>query len=175
MPELIRKFFVSLKRKPQNIALVSVTVAFMWYSFNLSMVSFTTTHLQGNNMGLTGFTIMLFSSLAILCCLNAFPYRRKVNVLMLVLLFVLLAIVLLCDLHFLRCIRDKLAQGVVSQEDIPSVMKTRTIMIVHMALVAVAVALAATLPLYRKAIRRINTSVEVAGNAEMGTVDITDE
>ena len=41
--------------------------------------------------------------------------QLKKNKLAVVSMFVLLAIVLLCDLHFLRCIRDKLAQGVVSQ------------------------------------------------------------
>ena len=87
MPEFIRKFFVALKRKPQTIALVAVTVAFIWYSFNLTVISFTTTRLQGNNMGLTGFAVMLFSILAIVCCMNAFPYRKKANVPMLVLTF----------------------------------------------------------------------------------------
>lgn len=175
MPELIRKFFVALKRKPQNIALVSVAIAFIWYSFNLTVVSFTTTRLQGNNMGLTGFAIMLFSTLAIVCCLNAFPYRKKTNVLMLVLLFVMLAIVLFCDVHYLICIRDKIAGGTITAENMPTVEKTRTVMIVHAVLVVIGAALSATLPLYKKAIRKINTSVEVAANSGMGTIDISDE
>ena len=119
MPEIYRRFFVALKRKPQNIPIVAVALCFVWYSFNLSLVSFTTTRLQAPNMGLTGFAIMLLSVLAIVCGLNAFPYRKKVNVPMLVLLFVMMAIIIFCDVYYLRCIADKLnakALGEVTNE-----------------------------------------------------------
>ena len=89
-----------------------MTAAFIWYSFNLSVISFTTTRLQGNNMGLTGFAVMLFSTLAIVCCMNAFPYRKKVNTPMLVLLYAMLAIVLVCDIHYIGCISDKLGSDI---------------------------------------------------------------
>lgn len=175
MPEFIRKFIVALKRKPQTIALVSVAVAFIWYSFNLTVISFTTTRLQGNNMGLTAFAIMLLSVLAIVCCMNAFPYRKKVNVPMLVLLFVMLGIVLFCDFHYMNCIADKIASGTISTENLPEVDQAKRIMIVHVILVCVSAALVALLPVYRKLLRKINTSVEVEGNAEMEAIDISGE
>jgi NAD/NADP transhydrogenase beta subunit len=175
MPEFIRKFIVALKRKPQNIALFAVIVSFVWYSFNLKVISFTTTRLQGNNMGLTGFAIMLFSTLAIVCCLNAFPYRKKVNKPMLVLLFLMIGIVLFCDIHYLNCIADKLASGIITEASLPEVVQARDVMRVHIILLAVSTFLIVTLPVYRKALRKINTSVEVEENGEMGAIDISGE
>ena len=175
MPEFIRKFFVALKRKPQTIALVAVTVAFIWYSFNLTVISFTTTRLQGNNMGLTGFAVMLFSILAIVCCMNAFPYRKKANVPMLVLLFVMVAIILFCDVHYLNCIADKVNSGTIEAANLPEVKQAENVMKVHIVLVGISALLAATLPIYRKWIRKINTSVEVAENQEMQAIDISGE
>ena len=265
-PEFLRKFFVSLKRKPQNIPLVAVTLCFIWYSFNLTTISFTTTRLQGNNMGLTGFAIMLFSTLAVVCCLNAFPYRKKVKIPMLVLLYVMLAIVLYCDFHYIRCVTDKLAQNIIGQvthetemtilakwrtdnlmlviilliviwgffeyyfihdgvsavrkeknarkaftffavalaggltaygimrvvsyfqhnsddmlnaANVPDIIRTvvtaRQIMFAHMIMIIISTVLVATLPLYRKLIRKINTSVAIEENAEMEAIDISGE
>ena len=173
--EMIRKFFVALKRKPQNIPLAAILVAFVWYSFNLTLISFTTTRLQGNNMGLTAFAIMLFSTLMILCCMNAFPYQKKVHKPMLVLLFVMLAIVLYCDFHYLNCIALKMDAGGIEEVALPKVLEARRIMNVHVIMLAVSAVLVVTLPLYRKLIRKINTSVEVAENAEMEAIDISGE
>lgn len=175
MPEFIRKFFVALKRKPQNIPLVAIAVCFIWYSFNLSSTAFTTSRLQGSNMGLTGFAIMLFSTLAIVCCMNAFPYRKKVKVPMLVLLFVLLGIIVFCDIHYLNCIASKLDTGLVESKLIDKVAGTRQVMTTHLIMVLVSTALVITLPIYRKWIRKIKTSIEVAENAEMEAIDISGE
>ncbi len=175
-PEFIRKFFVALKRKPQQIPLVAVMICFIWYSFNLTTVSFTTTRLQGNNMGLTGFAVMLFSTLAIVCCMNAFPYRKKVKVPMLVLLFIMLAIIIFCDFHYVNCVTEKIAAEVIKNEsDMARIVQAKSIMTTHIIMVIVSAVLVATLPLYSKLIRKIRTSIEVAENAEMAAIDISGE
>lgn len=175
-PEFIRKFFVALKRKPQQIPLVAVMICFIWYSFNLTTVSFTTTRLQGNNMGLTGFAVMLFSTLAIVCCMNAFPYRKKVKVPMLVLLFIMLAIIIVCDFHYVNCVTEKIAAEVIKNEsDLVRIVQAKSIMTTHIIMVIVSAVLVATLPLYSKLIRKIRTSIEVAENAEMAAIDISGE
>ena len=51
--EALRKFIVSLKRKPQNIAMVALVVSFLVYSLNLTSVSNTTAKIQGAGMGLS--------------------------------------------------------------------------------------------------------------------------
>ena len=71
--EMLRKFIVSLKRKPQNIAMAALVVSFLVYSLNLTSISNTTAKIQGGGMGFTGFCTMLFSILSFVCFLNAFP------------------------------------------------------------------------------------------------------
>ena len=263
MPEIVRRFFVALKRKPQNIPIVAVVICFVWYSFNLSLISFTTTRLQATNMGLTGFVIMLLSVLAIVCCMNAFPYRKKVNIAMLVLLYIMLAVMIVCDLYYLSCITNKLNANVIGEvrlkaetlagwrfgnlniamlllivlwgiigiyivssvirssgkneigstvmicieiliilalcvaafrisgivmehqeemlkvrkmdETMQKVLVTERVMQVHLVMTGISALLVATLPVYRKLIRKIDTSIEVAENAEMEAIDISGE
>ncbi len=104
MKEYIRKLLVSLKRSPQTIALIVLALAFVYYSFNLTQISNTTAYIQGSGMGLSAFVIMLFSVLAMVCFLNSFPRRKRANVPMLVLLFVMLGVTLFCNLNYQKCI-----------------------------------------------------------------------
>ena len=62
--EFFRKRLVSLKRKPQFIAMFVLVVAFIYYSFNLSSIANTTALINGPHMGLSEFCVMLFSALA---------------------------------------------------------------------------------------------------------------
>lgn len=169
-----RKIFVALKRKPQNIPLVMITCCFIWYSFNLSLVSFTTTRLQSDT-GLMGFVIMLLSILVIVCCMNAFPYRKKTKMPMLILAFVMLAIILTCDALYLTTVAGKLAEGKIEVAAVPKVIQTRSVLTAHMIMIGIAALLTATLPVYRKWIRKINTSIEIAENVEMEAIDISGE
>ncbi len=111
LPEPRRKLFVALKRKPQQIPLVVFGLAFVVYSFNLTAISNTTNYIQATNMGLTGFVTMLCSVLLLMCCMNAFPYRKKVNVFMLVLTCVMVAILLYCDYYYYSSINARVLQA----------------------------------------------------------------
>ena len=91
--EAIRKMLVSLKRKPHMIALLVLAAAFVYYSFNLTTISNTTAYVNLNSMGLCSFAIMLFSVLLLVCFLNAFPHRKKVNIPMLALMFAMIVCV----------------------------------------------------------------------------------
>ena len=85
MKEFFRKRMVTLKRRTHLIPLVILAVAFVYYSLNLTVISNTTSLINGAHMGLAEFATMLFSVLSLVCFLNAFPHRKKVNVPMLVL------------------------------------------------------------------------------------------
>ena len=173
-----RKFLVAIKRKPQNIPLCVLLLAFVLYSFQLTAISNTTSYIQGNNMGLTGFVTMLFSVLLLVCCMNAFPYRKKTNVVMLTLLFVMIGVVLFCDVYYVGLIRTALTREVNPIEIVPSIAyidTARRVIYSHMVVMAVGAALAATLPVYRKWLKKIDTSVEVADNGDMGAIDISNE
>lgn len=178
--EICRKFIVTLKRRPQLIPLVVFIVAFIIYSFNLTKISDTTALLQGKNMGLSVFAVMLFSMLSILCFMNAFPYRKKPNIPMMVIMFVMIAIMIFCDVFYLNSITKMLATEAGSKIEITA--KKNTFIIYaqyyiqrHIIVLAVGVVLTALLPVYSKLIRKIKTSVEVEGNAEMGAIDIAND
>ena len=73
--EFWRKRLVSLKRKPSNIALFVMGIAFIYYTFNLTQISNTTALINGPHMGLTEFITILLSTLSLVCFLNSFPHR----------------------------------------------------------------------------------------------------
>lgn len=174
--ETLRKFIVSLKRKPQNIAMAALVVSFLVYSLNLTSISNTTAKIQGTGMGFTGFCTMLFSILSFVCFLNAFPYRKKANVPMLVLMFGMFAIVACCDWYYLGAISRAItrAESPISPVDFPYVAKAQVVLHWHMVLLGVTTLLVITLPVYRKALRKIKTSVEVEDNGRLDAIDITD-
>lgn len=174
--ETLRKFIVSLKRKPQNIAMAALVVSFLVYSLNLTSISNTTAKIQGTGMGFTGFCTMLFSILSFVCFLNAFPYRKKANVPMLVLMFGMFAIVAGCDWYYLGAIARAItrAESPISPVDFPYVAKAQVVLHWHMVLLGVTTLLVITLPVYRKALRKIKTSVEVEDNGRLDAIDITD-
>lgn len=175
--ERLRKFVVSLKRKPQTIAMVALVISFLVYSLNLTSISNTTAKIQGTGMGFTGFCTMLFSILSFVCFLNAFPHRKKVNVPMLVLMFAMFAIVVYCDGYYLGAIARAVtrAESPISPVDFHYVAKAQSTLRVHRILVGITTLLVITMPLYRKALRKIKTSVEVEDNGKLDAIDISEE
>ena len=170
LKERCRKFIVALKRRPQHIPLAVFIVAFIIYSFNLTAVSNTTALLGGPNMGLAAFAIMLFSMLSLLCFNNAFPYRKPVHKPMLIIMFVMQAIILFSDWYYLqRIVADGAA---VDWNQNTFIYFAQYYLTVHIAVIAVGVVLTALLPVYSKLLRKINTNVEVEGNADMGDIDL---
>lgn len=175
MKEFFRKRIVALKRKPQMIAMVVLAFAFIYYSFNLTNVSDTTAKIQGPGMGLSGFVTMLFSVLSLVCFLNAFPHRKKVNIPMLVLMFLMLGAIVFCDFYYGARINDALLRennpiSITSENAYISAVQS--MLKVHAGIVGVGAALVALLPVYTPLIRRINTSVEVAANENMGEIEL---
>lgn len=176
--EFIRKKIVSLKRNPSMIPLLMLAATFVLYSFNLTDMSNTTAKIQGSGMGLAQFCIMLFSLLSMVCLLNAFPRRKKPNIPMIVVMYVMFAIIICCDIHYSNAI-----MAAMTRPESPIKVELATIYIAeaynmlgtHMILMFVTAALVATLPIYSKLLRRINTSVQVDDNGEMGQIELNDE
>ena len=175
--EFIRKRIVSLKRRPQTIALVVLVLAFLYYSLNLTNISNTTAKIQGPGMGLCGFVTMLFSILSMVSFLNAFPHRKKVNVPMLVVMFAMLAAIIYCDIYYGGCITNAItrANNPIDTVASPYILVARSVLRVHIVILCIAVGLVALLPVYSKLLRKINTSVEVEGNGGMDAIDISGE
>ena len=175
--ESLRKGIVSLKRKPQTIPLVMLLISFVYYSFNLNNMSNTTAKIQGVGMGLCQFCIMLFSLLSMVCMLNAFPTRKKPVMPMVVLTFVMFAIIIYCDIHYCNAIMAALTRAespIVLDVNTAYIASAYNMLQTFMVLIGVTAVLVLTLPVYSKLIRKINTSVEVEGNADMGKIEISE-
>lgn len=173
--EFVRKRLVGLKRKPQTIALVVLVAAFVYYSFNLTNVSDTTAKIQCNGMGLSGFVTMLFSVLSLVCCLNAFPRRKPINIPMLVLMVAMLGAVVFCDIYYGNCITAAITRAnnpIATTGENSYIPAVQSMLKTHMIIVIVGVALAVLLPVYAPLIRKINTSVEVEANENMGEIEL---
>ncbi len=173
--EVIRKFFVSLKRSPQNIALVALVAAFLVYSLNLASIANTTTRINTSNMGQCEFGAMLFSILSFVIFLRCFPKRQKPKYVMVGLLILTLGLVLFTDIIYVL----RIHQAINNPDDpiaITDFISTaQSVVSVHIILIAVSILLILLLPVYGKLLRKINTSIEVEGNESMGAIDISGE
>jgi hypothetical protein len=178
MPEFLRRFFVALKRQPSIIALVVLIIAFFYYSLNLTHISDTTAKIQGPGMGLSGFATMLFSMLSLVCFLNAFPKRKKPVLAMVILMFVMFAIIIFCDVHYSGLIMNAL-----TRTENPIKLDASTIYIAqaynvlqtHIVLECIGIALVLLMPVYTKLLRKVNTSITVEDNGKMDAIDISGE
>lgn len=178
MKESVRKALVGLKRKPSNIALCVLVIAFLQYSLSLTAISNTTAKIQGANMGLYGFVTMLFSMLGLVCYGNSFPHRKPVNKPMLALTFIMFGVVIFTDVSYMNTVSYAINREVdpIAVTATTSYI-TSSISILRWNIVIIALGLLATalLPVYKPFIKRINTSIAVEAAAEMNAIDISGE
>lgn len=173
-----RKFLVSLKRRPQMIPLAVLVVAFLFYSLNLMYISDTTARIQGPGMGLAGFAAMLLSILSFVCFLNAFPYRKKPNMPMVVLMFALLIVVIAADGYYISTIWSAITRPdnpIKVTADTSYIAYAEYYLRIHIGILAAGLVLTALLPVYSKWLRKIKTSIDVVDNGSMEAIDISGE
>ena len=172
--EGFRKFLVSLKHKPHMIPMVMMVITFLYYSLNLTHVSNATASINKTPMGLCGFITMLFSMLALVCFMNAFPNRKPVNKPMLIIMLLMVAAILASDVIYIMTLVD----AVMGSDKIKVTMDKLKIMNqvmqdlwVHGILLLVSTAVLALLPVYSKLLRKIDTSIEVEAGQEIASLD----
>ena len=170
--EFIRKSIVSLKRKPETIAMVVLVIAFLVYSLNLTYISHTTARIQGPGMGIYGFITMLLSMLSFVCFTSSYPRRKKPNYLMIGLMFVMFVIIIFCDIKYKGLITSALtrAENPIKEEDY--ITKAAKALNAHIIILIIGAALVALRPVYAKMIRSIKTSIEVEDSGNMAAIDI---
>lgn len=176
--EFFRKRLVSLKRKPNMIPLVVMVLAFLYYSFNLTQISNTTALINGPHMGLTEFATMLFSALSLVCFLNAFPHRKKVNIPMLALMVVMVGGLIFCDIYYGGRITIAITRETNRIDPTGKnifVANAKHVLDVHKIILIVGLALTALLPVYSPLLKKINTSIQVEGSGDMAAIDISQE
>lgn len=175
--EFFRKRLVGLKRKPHMIPLAVMVIAFLYYSFNLTQISNTTALINGPGMGLAEFCTMLFSTLSLVCFLNAFPHRKKLNLPMLILMLLMVGGLVYCDVYYGGCITNATtrAENRIDPASYSFVGAAASMLNVHSVILCLGVVLTALLPVYTKMLRKINTNIDVEGNSGMGQIDISGE
>ncbi|MBO7698405.1 MAG: hypothetical protein J6S38_05150, partial [Erysipelotrichaceae bacterium] len=136
-------------------------------------VSNTTAVINKSAMGLCEFVIMLFSILAFVCFLNAYPKRQKPILPMVILLYVLQLIVVAADVTYLSRINEGLAtiQITAARQFIP---QAQSMLMVHIVLVIITIVLIALIPVIGKMLSKIDTSIALAGNDDV-TIELVDE
>jgi len=176
--ESIRKALVSLKRKPQSIPMVVLAIAFLYYSLNLTHISDTTAKIQLNGMGLSGFCTMLFSLLSFVCFLNAYPHRKKTNIPMLVLMLLMLAGLIFCDTFYAGQIQQALTRAdhpIIVDAGTQYIADAYRVLRVHRAIIAIGAVLTLLVPVLRRLLRRIDTSLPAEEMGEMGEIQLSSE
>lgn len=178
LKERVRKFFVALKKNPQAIPLVALTVAFVQFTLNLSDISNTTAKIQGQNMGLSQFVSMLFMLLSFVCLLNAFPKRKKPNLAMNIILRVLYGAVIFADAHYLGCINKALtrvANPIVITADTAYIEIARQALKAHIVLIAITIFFVIFEPIFAALIKKIKTSIEIEEGEKIEAIDIAED
>ena len=174
MKEFFRKLMVSLKRRPHNIPLVGLLLAFLYFALNLTKISDTTAKIQGANMGLSAFVIMLFSILVFVCFMNSFPRRQKPNIIMLCVTYLMLGCIVLADFNYRRCILNAYATegfaDVVAKN--PYISQAQSVISVHMILILCVAVLIALIPVYSKLLKKINTNIDLEYSGKMADIEI---
>lgn len=178
LKESFRKFIVNLKHRPQNIPLVMLVITFLYFALNLTHISDTTAKINGANMGLCGFAVMLLSILSLVCFGNSFPRRKPVNKPMYILMFIMFAIILLADTTYMNTVYTAITRpenAIAVTENTRYIALAYNNLATHRILLVVSIILILFLPVYSKLIRKINTSIEVEAGEEMGEIDISGE
>ncbi len=172
--EFFRKMVVSLKRNPKLIPMVILIFGFAYYSLNITAISETTLQLQlpGKNMGLTAFAIMLLSLLCVVCLMNAFPRRKKVNIPMLVVGLVMVGVIIYCDFHYANCIYGWWSS---QERRFDYVTKAYNAINTHMIITIVGLVTVALMPVYPKILGKINTRVELEDNGNMDAIELSED
>lgn len=177
LKDSIRKGIVSLKRNPSMIPMTVLMIAFLVFSLNLTDLSDTTAKIQGSGMGLSQFTVMLLSMLSMVCLMNAFPRRKKPNMPMIVVMFVMFAVMIFCDIHYREAIWAAVTRPtnpIVLDANTAYISSAYNLLQTHLILVIVTAVLVVTLPVYTKWLKKINTSVAVEDNGSMGEIEINE-
>ena len=176
LKEWCRKRIVALKVKPQTIPLVVMvitTVYFMLVLFSVSkavQAAATATSVTG----ICTFITTLLSLLYLVSFLNSFPKRKKPNIFFIVVVALMIAGQLACDLVYYfqmdKCISQKPALA-------PSIEPAQPYIIGHIVLLALSAVVFALLPVYAKLIRKIDTSIKLESATEHmhGNIDIEED
>ena len=181
LKEWWRKRIVALKVKPQTIPLLVMVITTIYYM----LILFTVSRAVKNNYedtaatGICVFITTLLSLLYLVSFLNSFPKRKKPNIFFIVLVFLMIAGQLGCDIAYYLQIDNAMSKVVDTTNNInyDTAMAAQPLMLGHIILLGLSAIVFALLPVYSKLIKKINTSIKVDSATEhMGEkIDIEED
>ncbi len=158
-----RKQIVNLKRRPSNIALVFFVITSLVYMIAYSTVAEMLYGGRENPViewsALCSFVVFLFSILILVLYLQAFPKRKKPNVVMLVLVGLFAAVMIAMDIICYLELQDVFAAA--TRPLTPEYYASESIFLAHIVLVALSSVVLACTPLIKMGLMKINTRKEV--------------
>ncbi|MDE6586172.1 MAG: hypothetical protein K2K80_05795 [Clostridia bacterium] len=179
--EWLRKKVVALKRAPHNIPLVFLAIVTIYYLlvlFNVSQaINSSAANVHVKATGICVFVTTLLSLLVLVSFLNAFPKRKKPNIFFIVLVFVMIAAMIACDVVYYVQMNTCLANITAGTSMYQSIESVQPYVLVHIVLLGVSAIVFALLPVYAKLINKINTKVELESATENmhGEIDIEED
>lgn len=178
--EWARKKVVGLKRSPQTITLVALFITTALWLIWLFTFSKTIDKCSSAEWcGLVVFVNTLVSILILALFGSAFPKRKKPSIVFIALLFVFMALIIVCDVVYYVQMKGYIyGASNLTASDLKKdsyVLDSLTLAIVHMVLIGVCALLLATLPLYKRLINMINTKKEVASNEIKEVIDVEED
>lgn len=175
--EWFRKKIVNLKRHPQNIALLFLAIASVYYMFVMYTIGLamevTAEEPQLPATGICSFISTLLSILVLVCFLNSFPKRKKPNIVFIIITFVMIFAIIGCDIGYYVPMHLYLIDHVNKVE----AANAQPYVLAHIILLGIAAVVFALLPVYGKLIQKINTSVKLESATEnmKGNIDIQED
>ena len=177
LKEWCRKRVVTLKVKPQIIPLLVMaitTIYFMLILYSVSQaIDSSSAESTTSATGICTFITTLLSLLYLVSFLNAFPKRKKPNIFFIVVVALMIAGQLACDLVYYFQMDNSISQKPALA---PSIEPAQPYIIGHIVLLGISSVIFALLPVYAKLIRKINTSIKLESATEnmKGNIDIED-
>ena len=118
------------------------------------------------------------SILSYVCMFSAYPKRQKPNWLMIGLMLVMYAIVIFADMYYIDRINYALTRPenpIVVTPATQYIYNAQYYLSIHIVTVIITMVTVVLEPVFAKLLKKINTSIEVEGNGELGSIDISDE
>ena len=176
--EWFRKKIVALKIRPHVIPLIVLlitSVVFMLSLYKYSIAIYASFDVEATSAtGICIFVTTLLSLLVLVSFLNAFPKRKKPNIFFIVLVGVMIAAMIACDLVYYIQMENCMEQQTSLATDINP---AQPLALAHVILLGVSSVVFALLPAYTILIRKIDTSIKVDSATEhMGEkIDIEED
>lgn len=180
--EWFRKRIVKLKQKPQTIAMLFLLVALLFWLCTLNVYSsaiYSNDVVENKLVGLLNFVTTLFAILSVVSFLNAFPKRKKPNIVFIIITFAFIAIQIVCDAFYHVNFSAYLYGGSdLTPEQIaesPEFLQSLNFVIVHIVLLGVAAGMIALTPVFGILLKKINTKKAIESTELKEEIDTSEE